>query len=110
MSRKRFEQTAGTRLVVGYARLVIASKPSAHIVLLISHKDKDREKDKHKHKYKDRDKEKNKDKVIACKPSSHKVLLKWTQIIQGQLGGTIWGPFSGAVRPFGGLWRLQSQN
>ena len=64
VSRKRFEQTAGTRLVVGYARLVIASKPSAHIVLLISHKDKDREKDKqkhkqkHKHKYKDRDKEK----------------------------------------------------
>ena len=27
MSRKRFEQTAGTRLVVGYARLVIASIP-----------------------------------------------------------------------------------
>ena len=30
MSRKRFEQTAGTRLVVGYARLVIASIPPLH--------------------------------------------------------------------------------
>ena len=30
VSRKRFEQTAGTRLVVGYARLVIASIPLDH--------------------------------------------------------------------------------